>query len=179
MLFNALTVTFALYRQGASFPLKWNNTAVSRLHQHCICTFRNSAAAARPWAFKNKRKLRAGEGGGCRVQSGCGGDHSSMMQQHGLVVRASCGAPFTFQSHRLCLPLFAFSIALLPPPPTPHFSHIHLPDLTFSSVCKIITATMITDYTKGRGVCVSVCVVVHPLTHTHTHVKQVFIRSLQ
>lgn len=45
-------------------------------------------------------------------------------------------------------------------------SHIHLPHLTFSSVCRVIMATIITDYTEGRG------------ERGSAH-KQLFIRSVQ
>lgn len=51
-----------------------------------------------------------------------------------------------------------------------HSSHIHPSDLTFSSVCKIIKATIIADYTQRRGVCAFLCM--------HTFIWSSFLLDL-
>lgn len=103
----------------------------------------------------------------CGVQSDDGESHSSLMQQQRLVAEGSNVCPPLSS-----VPIFPSALVILvylSPPQSlsccffSFFFHIHL---TFSSVCKIIMATIITDYAEGRGVCAPVGV--HSNTYTLT-----------
>lgn len=155
----------------------WEQRAVSPAMAQCSCQHGlkqdfNAACGTLGLQDRAGNKCRRGRTV-CAVRS-TDKHHSSSMQQQRLVVKdGNDSSPLCFPSFHFILVIFVYlssrpqSLSWCSFFSPPHSSHIHLPDLTFSSVCKIITATIITDYTEGRG------------ERECTHIKQLFIRSVQ
>lgn len=100
------------------------------------------------------------------IQSSDGEYLSSLMQQQRLVAEGSNVCPLLssvfIYPFILIIWVYLSSLQSLSCCFSSLFLHIHL---TFSSVCKIIMATIITDYAEGTGACAPVGV--HLNTHLH------------